>query len=281
MQYVAKQVNACHIYKRLRHMLQNTWIGGIVTGVAQVRRQGYLFVLIPGISVACSKPNTPEGCSGDAIPLSGGVCLNMDASGDLAIHRSLIKAEVERTLGLVRAVLPITDLQVSVIANPSGVIPEIGLGGFNPSGREVQIFGDPSLPDVAGILERELAGILSHEIHHALRRRAIGYGSTLLQASVSEGLADHFALEIVGGDPPPWSTALTEQQLEVWLPQVVANDSGGYDHAEWFFGVGSVPRWTGYTVGFELVSRYLEGRPGSLASGLVGEPAKSFVPSTE
>lgn len=30
-----------------------------------------------------------------------------------------------------------------------------------------------------------------------------------------------------------------------------------YDHGAWFFGSGPFPRWTGYTLGCEIVGRYL------------------------
>lgn len=243
---------------------------------------GRLAALTVMIGVACSSPSGPESCTGVSTALPGAVCVNMDAAGDLTRYRALIEAEVERTLEAIREIVPISDLQISIIADPARVIPEIGIGGFTPSRSEVQIFGDPTLPDVEGILEGELLGILSHEIHHALRRRSVGYGSTLLQAAVSEGLADHFALEVGGGEPPPWSVALTPGELEVWLPEVVARTSGSYDHSEWFFGTTpSIPRWTGYAVGFELVRRYIEEHPGARASGLIGEPASSFIPSAQ
>ena len=71
----------------------------------------------------------------------------------------------------------------------------------------------------------------------------------------------------------------TEKELATWIPEVLTHDSGPYEHDRWFFGTTtSVPRWTGYAVGFELVRRYLEGHPGARASTLVDQPGSVFVP---
>ncbi|MGE0554605.1 MAG: DUF2268 domain-containing putative Zn-dependent protease, partial [Gemmatimonadales bacterium] len=165
------------------------------------------------------------------------------------------------------------------IADATQVIPEVGMGGLNPSPDEVRLYADPSWPDLELVLRTHLLSQLAHEIHHAMRRRAIGYGSTLLEAAISEGLADHFALEASGGSPPPWALALTPSELSVWIPQVVSRSTGSYVHAEWFFGTNpTIPRWTGYAVGFELVRAHLDRDPTRRASLLVGAPATSFVP---
>lgn len=210
---------------------------------------------------------------------AGSVCLDLSAAGSLTDYRATIEEEVGRTLDAVQPLLGVSNLRIQVIADANQVIPEIGMGGFNPGEDEVRLYADPSLPNLESVLRTHLMSQLAHETHHAMRRRAVGYGSTLLQAAVSEGLADHFALEVSGGSPPPWTQALTPAQLAVWIPEVVSRFSGSYDHAEWFFGTNpAIPRWTGYAVGYELVRAYLDQDPARSASALVGEPAGSFVP---
>ena len=233
-------------------------------------------------TTACETATEPRACGSQATVFPDGVCLDLSAAGGLVEHRSLIEAEVGRTLELARPLLGVSDLRVRVIADPSGVIPEIGIGGFNPSASEIQLFGDASRPDIAAVLREELMSHLAHEIHHAMRRRAIGYGSTLLAAAVSEGLADHFALEIAPASPPIWASALADEELARWIPEVVGRDAGPYDHSRWFHGTDpEIPRWTGYAVGFALVGTKLESRAGLTASELVGEPAASFVPASD
>lgn len=229
-------------------------------------------------ATACSSPSGVEPCDGAARSLSGNVCLDLDAAGGLTDHVDIIEAEVERTLAAARALVPVTDLRVRIIDDPGRVIPEIGLGGFATGPGEVRIFGDSRRADVEAAIRAELMGQLAHEIHHALRMRTVGYGSTLFQAAISEGLADHFALDLTGRPPSPWSVALTPAQLDEWLPRVIAGTTGSYDHDAWFFGSAAIPRWTGYATGFALVGSYLETHPGAHAAGLIGEPAASFLP---
>jgi uncharacterized protein YjaZ len=219
-------------------------------------------------------------CPDGSVAVSAGVCLDLRQSPGTSAHHALLRDETTRTLSLVSAHLTLRDLTIVVVDNPRGVIPEVGLGGFTPSAREVRLFVDPARPDVAQVLRRELAPLLAHELHHAARWRAVGYGFTLRDAAVSEGLADHFALEVTGAPPPPWTAALDAEALERWIPEVARRGSGAYNHAAWFFGsTDSIPRWTGYAVGFALVRRHLAADPARRASTLVGEPAARFTES--
>jgi uncharacterized protein YjaZ len=154
------------------------------------------------------------------------------------------------------------------------------MGGFNPNGSEVIISVDPDATMLEESVRDELGPTVAHEIHHARRRRAVGYGSTLLQAMISEGLADHFAIEVFGVDAPPWSTALDAPTTDSL--RIVAEgewNARPYDHARWFYGTEpDIPRWTGYTVGFDLVADYLAADPDRRASTLFDAPASRFTP---
>ena len=120
--------------------------------------------------------------------------------------------------------------------------------------------------------------MLAHEMHHAKRRRTVGYGSSLLEASASEGLADSFAMEITGNGPPLWSVVLTGSDLDNWIITARSTwTNNSYDHSKWFFGTMEVPRWTGYSIGFKLVKDFISTNPTRKASDLFDEPAGSFV----
>jgi uncharacterized protein YjaZ len=82
-----------------------------------------------------------------------------------------------------------------------------------------------------------------------------GYGITLGEALVTEGLADHFAAEAFPDTPPqPWDHALSaEQEAELWRKaQPILDVPGGYNHPVWFRDSGSLPRWAGYTLGYRI-----------------------------
>lgn len=244
-------------------------------------RSGIVTVLAFVItSVGCDSATGPDLCEQARTIHDAGICLDFSSAGSLVALRDLLEEEAGRTLDIVQPLLDVSELRIAVVADPNRVIPEIGLGGFNPHGHEVRLYVDPSWPNLESVLRAHVMPTLAHEIHHAMRRRAVGYGSTLLQAAISEGLADHFSIEVSGSPVPPWATALSTDELDMWLPEVLAKATGPYDHDTWFFGTGpEIPRWTGYAVGFELVRLYLDRNPGTRASGLVGEPAISFVPT--
>lgn len=77
---------------------------------------------------------------------------------------------------------------------------------------------------------------------------------------VSEGLADLFAYQAFPRTPPaPWDRALTEaQEHRYWQRARPLLDQPDTHHDDWFFGSGTVPRWDGYTLGYDLVGRYLK-----------------------
>ena len=226
---------------------------------------------------------TARSCDGaGAIPLEAGHCLVFENEGQMQTHRSLIEQVVGQTVSSVNERMPIEDVRIRVVVDPAQVIPELGLSGYNPGPKEVILYFDPGSPLLPQSLTTDLAPVLAHELHHAKRRRTAGYGSTLLEAAVSEGLADHFAMEVMGTGPSLWANALTGDSLETWMARAGETwMDRPYDHAGWFVGADpAIPRWTGYAIGFEIVRRYLAADSTRSASRLAGEPAASFLPAS-
>jgi uncharacterized protein YjaZ len=95
-------------------------------------------------------------------------------------------------------------------------------------------------------------------------RTGPGYGVTLGEALVSEGLSDHFVAQAFPRTPPqPWDHRAMTARQEAGLWKRARRDlvvPGGYDHPLWFFGAGgknALPRWSGFTLAFRIVSPYL------------------------
>lgn len=174
--------------------------------------------------------------------------------------------------------LELPEVVVYVDDDADSTIPETGIGGFAPSANRLEIHIDPDSEGIGERLEIEFRSTLAHELHHCARWAACGYGETLLEEMVSEGLADHFDIEVNGGVPKPWSIALPKEQLDI-LEERARNESedGTYDHDAWFFGSDEegIPRWAGYALGYAIVEKYMT-RSGRKASELVGESAVSF-----
>jgi uncharacterized protein YjaZ len=194
-------------------------------------------------------------------------------------HEATIRPIIESAVRQVIKVLPLTAVRIIVRQDPKILIPHYGLGGYTPSANFVVIAVDPAFPELRQSIAKHLRGLLVHEFHHCLRWRGPGYGRTLFEAIISEGLADHFAQELLG-ITHPWSQAFPEDETAKYLTLAQAEfDSTTYDFPRWFFGRGYIlPVWTGYTLGFRLVEAYKKQHPGETSVTLVHMPARVFRP---
>lgn len=195
-------------------------------------------------------------------------------------ERELMLRLIEETLDAAEEALDTYGVLVTVYDAPARAIPGWGMGGYAPSGSEIEIVFDSGFSGLAAVLPERLPQVVAHEMHHVGRWRGPGYGGTLLEAMVSEGLADHFAIELLGVPVPPWSDAFPEDRTDFYLARAAPElDSAAYDFNAWFFGLGTdLPRWTGYTLGFRLVRDYLDRHPDASAAGLVHASAELFRP---
>ena len=206
----------------------------------------------------------------------------LSASKDLAPYATEIERVAESTTTSVKKILPIKDVDVVFYNNPGATIDEVGgIGGFTPNQHTIFISLNPRHQNFKNALKNELAFILAHEFHHTLRWQKTVEGDTLLEALIFEGLAEHFAIEVTGRQKPsPWAEALTdtekkkllEKASEEWLNPT-------YNNSLWFFGSNpkEIPRWAGYTLGFDLVAKYLQTHPETSASKLVFADATLFI----
>lgn len=235
-----------------------------------------LFVVVSFLSFGCSSSDDFD----PAINIGYGSRLIFQDNGISESQKSDIESVVRGTVDLVNAKMPIENLTIRVRTAPSRTIPEIGIGGFNPNANEVIMSLDPNFGDFSNSVAIEFGPLLAHEMHHAKRRRAVGYGETLLEAMVTEGLADSFSVELYGIAPPLWSRALENNELDLLVDVAMETwNDGGYDHDAWFFGTTvAIPRWAGYSIGFSLVQDYLSQNPSQLPSNLHDEEANSFIP---
>lgn len=154
---------------------------------------------------------------------------------------------------------------------------EDGAGGYARSSSEVWIGLKPGMKAWDA-----LRRCVAHELHHCARRRLVGYGRTLAEAIVSEGLADHFVVEVYGPPAGAWTRALNDSQFDNLRMKILADPHwklpGAYSLA-WLTGSRKrgIPRWTGYALGWRAVRDYLARHPGVRASRLAGAPALSIL----
>lgn len=241
-----------------------------------------MLLLISGIPLLCCSSSDNNEDAGNTIVIDNdsNIRLVIENQPELDPFRSSITQLVTEANSAIQQLMPIDHVTIRVASNPQGSIPEIGIGGFNPNANEVLISIDSGFNNLEASLEAELPAMIAHEMNHAKRRRSVGYGNTLSQALISEGLADHFSVEVTGISPPRWSVAVQGQELQdlIGTASQTWNESS-YGHPKWFFGTtNEVPRWAGYSMGYKLVNDYLENHPNTQPSDLVDEPAESFLP---
>ncbi|HSM36591.1 MAG TPA: DUF2268 domain-containing putative Zn-dependent protease [Longimicrobiales bacterium] len=217
------------------------------------------------------------------VKLPGGGALYFQGAAANSPQRPRIEEIVKATVASARDRIPLDNITVTVGHGTEGrgLIPQFGFGGLANAGA-VAITIDPANPAWPASLETEFDRLLAHLFHHLARFRLIGFNDHLLDALVTEGLADHFTVELLGGEPAIWTSAVQGAELEMWIQ--TASETWlepEFDRAPWFHvGVESeVPTWTGYAIGWELTSRYLEAHPEASASTLLNAPGEAFAPA--
>lgn len=94
---------------------------------------------------------------------------------------------------------------------------------------------------------------------------------------MSEGLAGRFAQELFGGPPEPWER-LSNDEIRPHVKLAEKEwDRADYNHEGWFFGRGDLPRWLGYSLGFQLIERYQNENLACRASNMIGANARDFL----
>ena len=223
------------------------------------------------------------GGGGDGAPSLAGPnsVVVADPNGALGAQAEPARALALQAIQQAAAAMPVSGVSVTLIPDAERTIGGWGLGGRTFGPTAVEIYIDPGLPDLARRLTERMPALVMHELHHAMRWRGPGYGRTLLEAMVSEGLADRFAVEVLGAPLAPWSDAFPHEQTDTYLDLARPEfDDSGYSHERWFFeaGLPQLPRWTGYTLGWRLVEAYQAAHPGRSAAALVDASAELFRP---
>jgi uncharacterized protein YjaZ len=212
--------------------------------------------------------------------------------------RTMLERSLRRAQREIVPMLPLAlRIVVSAGADPSRVVPETGVAARAWAEDRIDLWVDPNNCWVQAAGEEEVVAMMAHELHHCARWRRPGYGRTLAEAIVSEGLACHFESRFRGGIPPFWARALDDATMAAVHDRAIGElESRQFCHRAWFGsaaggdegrGPGTdrtdprsgnqwpVPRHAGHALGYRIVARHLR-RTGRSAAELVGEPAQAF-----
>lgn len=115
---------------------------------------------------------------------------------------------------------------------------------------------------IENLLGTPLKGLVRHEMNHVARWQGPGYGWSLLEATVSEGLGTVY--EKMSTDPHdmPHADYSNIKELLSYYRNRNKEEDKGYNHSSWFFGFDKkYPKYLGYKVGTYIIEKVLELNP--------------------
>ncbi|WP_303729002.1 DUF2268 domain-containing putative Zn-dependent protease [Paracoccus solventivorans] len=181
-----------------------------------------------------------------------------------------IRAAVAESVALVSAHAELPDFDVVVRAEEG--IPDWGVLAHSPAPGVVELALAPSRFDSALVVRRMVRALFL-----ILRGDHPGYGRSLGEALVSEGLAGHFVQAVLGGRPDPWdATPLTAGVAKRAMTEWAWLD---YDRALWFEGRGNIRKWAGYGLAHRLVAEHLARSEGVDVLSLAAVSAEALRPA--
>ncbi|HET8575203.1 MAG TPA: DUF2268 domain-containing putative Zn-dependent protease [Candidatus Paceibacterota bacterium] len=207
------------------------------------------------------------------------------------LHTSELRKEEEKQLHKIvenysnqaASLLDLTfPVNVTVYPKASWTISETGEGGYTPTEDWVQISIDMTEKKHTAeeILETRVPGAIFHEFNHLKRWQTQGFGETLEELLVTEGLAGAFEKEQWTRYAPPW-LLVNEKIIQEYLSLIktkCSNPAEPCNYPEWFHGVNSeIPKWLGYSVGFYIIQKALEKKPNETVLTLTRKPAKEIL----
>jgi hypothetical protein len=108
------------------------------------------------------------------------------------------------------------------------------------------------------LLETPLKGLIYHEMNHIARWQGPGYGWTLFEATISEGLATVYERMITEPYPLPHADYSNIEELLPHYKNRNKDEDDRYNHSSWFFGFDpKYPKYLGYKVGAYIIDQAL------------------------
>lgn len=186
-----------------------------------------------------------------------------NANGNFDEIKDTILAAVKEVESYVFSRLKIDwDIDVVVARNAySLIIREDGVGGYTYASDFIVLALDLKNMSIPRFKE-----MLVHELGHAARwGKNDEWMNTLFDGMISEGIATYFGTEFANNNSEKqfFTKAMLErsdEENERILNELHGNlDDKNYDYQTIFFtGNDKLPRWSGYSLGYYLVKKYLE-----------------------
>lgn len=147
------------------------------------------------------------------------------------------------------------------------------ISGFCPRKNTIFLF-----INFTGNWESHLRGSIVHELAHALSPYCKPYtsiGSWL----ILEGIAENFKEFIFPGKSSSWVKVTSEEKASKIFNQIlgILDENDFEKYSEVFYGTGKYPLWTGYTIGYYLIKKYIKEHPNVKWNELFGKNPKEIL----
>lgn len=117
----------------------------------------------------------------------------LNAARDLDPFINDIENTYRAAVEKITAKIPVSNIDVVIANNPQGAIPEIGIGGRTLNAYLIFVSVNSKFINInlKHSISEHLEKSLAHELHHCARWSTVGYGRTLLEAIITEGIKDY------------------------------------------------------------------------------------------
>lgn len=151
------------------------------------------------------------------------------------------------------------ECNILIYADSFATIPEQGVGGRCGEADTILIFIDPDHEKGAAHNIKEwLPSAIAHELYHARRYASFPVASTLGEALVEEGLPTLFEEFTDPELKVPYAHHLDKAGIaDAWRHAKPLLDSEKFNRDDWFYGGGGTEKWTGYSLGYDVVKEYM------------------------
>lgn len=176
----------------------------------------------------------------------------------------------------------IETVNVTVYFTDKDITHGVGVSGYTPYQDWIQVKIDPTGPNFREVIEKHLPATIYHEMHHAARWASVGYGKSLDEVLVTEGLATVYQEDKWSEYDVPWGTYSDDEiknLVEIYKKRGGEDPTyGNAAHSKWFFGsTPEIPKWFGYKLGTHIIREAKRINPGTLARDLVSTDAKKVL----
>ena len=217
---------------------------------------------------ACNEPANEVSHAGKIynLALDLALCANVyfeSGNTTLANDQNAILADISAALTKINQKLSINNFTLLVNSDNAVIDPIRGTGGAAYATKSVEMGIDYTVATTENITY-----IIAREAHRSRRIQNNALNDTLLAALVTEGLAIAFAIEMAELQVlPPETVAIAAPDYNAVVTAALAElNSQTYDADEWFFGNGALAQFTGHSLGYDTVQRFLSRHPGSAAA---------------